>query len=121
MTEAATVFWLVAKYEPDLARAEPRNVGVVLSHSGCISARFLGESSEERSLAQSTVRSEDMLQAWIGSWRNDIERGELPGKRRAGDNYYCVRGGHVLAGDPQPAEALLERLFRELVLPTEDR
>lgn len=71
---------LVAKFVPDVARNEPRNVGVFLATSGRVVARFLAESLDtpgklvSRVPVLETKQDRDAYREWISYWRISMDR-----------------------------------------------
>lgn len=71
---------LVAKFVPDVARNEPRNVGVFLATDGRTVARFLGESLDTPGKIVSRVpmfesrQDRDAYREWISYWRISMDR-----------------------------------------------
>lgn len=113
--------WYLAKYTPDLRRREPRNVGVIVFVGGRVLSRFLGEDAQDpEKIDGRTVRhqvgSTHNYKDWIHFWRVSAAKGpnEIPGRRSA-DNYYLERGGQQVAGSTVDPEALMARLYAELV------
>jgi hypothetical protein len=109
-----TVHWYLAKYERDLRRMEPRNVGVVLFYQGRQSSQFLHWRDAKRTLGAPP----DSYKSWLHYWRTRLGDGFTTPllERRVGDNYYMTWGGELLAGNPMPEAAMLMKLFAELVL-----
>ena len=109
--------WYVAKYMSDLRRREPRNVGVILSVDGRLSARFQGErdDGELDGRRARMVGSLDNYRDWVHYWRTFRLAADLPLVRRATDNYYLERGGQQLAGTAIDSDAFLSQLFFQLV------
>jgi len=113
--------WFIAKYMPDLQRREPRNVGVVLFFGDRMLSRFLGEDPldpgkiDGRSIRHK-VGSPTNYRDWVHFWRVAAASGpEQIIARRPADNYYLERAGQQLAGGATDPEALLSRLFSQLV------
>lgn len=113
------VQWFVAKYEPDLMRAEPRNIGVILRGArGPLQYRFLTKSE---AVERGGVRHPDVFEEWVRYWINTIEKHGvkclywLP-KRRRGESHYIVLGGNRLATNG----VNFDELFNALVGPAED-
>jgi len=120
--------FLVAKYIPDLARMEPKNIGVVLWRPGTVLARFL-QSRE----AAKFVSDIDVYDRWISHWSQAIATGEVRVKRRDNvtkdsDDFLCAlqgtqKGNYVLAEGGEMMQKLartkipaaLDFLFHQLV------
>jgi hypothetical protein len=117
--------YLIAKYIPNLARMEPKNVGVFLHMDGRLFARFIGERNLALDLraVRSLVSHTGTYKQWIEYWRH------LMTKQVAGDellnqllatsngNYIVTEGDVVfppkeMSGDPL---RILEYLFQFLV------
>ncbi len=102
--------WLLAKYMPDLARKEPRNVGVIL---------FLGSEKVSRFLpaAEARLRVPENYGHWLEYWAHRMIASEtaeaMLDRRRAGDNFYLEFGGKRIGGRPPT----IDELYRDLVLP----
>jgi hypothetical protein len=118
--------WFIAKYMPDLRRREPRNVGIVLFAGDRMLSRFLGEDTcdsgkiDGRSIRHK-VGSSDNYRDWVHFWRTAAAGGpDQIITRRPADNYYLERGGQQLAGGAAEPEALLSRLFAQLVADVEE-
>lgn len=132
-----TARYLIAKYIPDLARLEPRNVGVIVWTPDTTEARFVAEISEKPGEVDGRsvpgfVTSLHAYKQWIKFWRTEIERTELnPGgcsipsaspeflaglKAANKGNFVLVDGGELL--DPielNEADQLVDYLFSTLV------
>jgi hypothetical protein len=113
--------WFVAKYMPDLRRREPRNVGVILFAGDRILSRFLGEDPRDPGkidgrMIRHRVGSSDNYRDWIHFWRTIAPgRPEQVLVRRPTDNYYVERGGQRLSASATEPEALLDRLYLQIV------
>lgn len=125
----SSVRWIVAKYNADLERREPQNVGIILLAGERRLARFLGETTEGGRVDGRAVRFINSLVAyrqWIRHWRRllDDEDGQLltEAHRAAYDqSYYLEPGGELLLGDAPPdARDLLDELYTRLVDDTLD-
>lgn len=113
--------WFVAKYMPDLRRREPRNVGVILSVDGRLMARFYGERPDGELDGRKSrfVSSGENYRDWVHYWRTLQTADALPLVRRATDNYYLERGGRILIGAEEHPETLLQRLYEQMVPPSD--
>src|SRR5689334_23142392 len=89
----------VAKYTPDLARMEPRNIGVVLwAHDGTTLARFLGERDDGTIHVPALVTKQDRhaYRQWIAYWRYQLNAATI-----------TLRSGESV---PRTSEKFLEAL-----------
>jgi hypothetical protein len=132
--------YFLAKYVPDLARMEPRNVGVVLWSPHGVLARFAAEKPgrpgevDGRSTAQFGVTNNEAYRQWVEFWRTEMEHHELSSQRggkpvsRATPafldmlaswnkgNFLLVEGGYLL--DPvqeNELPAIIDDLYGKLV------
>lgn len=74
--------YLIAKYIPDLARMEPRNVGIILWSPDGVEARFLAEKISQPGLIDgrsipSFVGSANAFRQWIEFWRAELKKPEV--------------------------------------------
>ena len=136
--------YFLAKYIPDLLRAEPRNVGVVLWSEKGIAARFLAEKPDRPGEVETRhipafVTSRPAYAQWVEFWRVELSRAEIASVSRPGikvgrnspdyldilaassrGNFVLTEGGRLLdpVGDPQDAA---DYLFERLVETPTDR
>jgi hypothetical protein len=118
------IFWLVAKYMPDVRRREPDNVGVILFLDGRAYHRFRGQRSDgtidgRRIKWAGSVAN---FNAWVSYWNHvaassSVEAAvETLTKQRGDENYLVEFGGERLLGsgttDP---DDLLDELYGVLV------
>lgn len=82
---------LLAKYVPDMARMEPRNLGVFLWNNGWLGARFLDVRDAE------FVNEPDTYRRWVDFWRSFVESQSVRPRR----------GNPVSVKDQACIEALL--------------
>lgn len=76
----------IVKYVPDLARMEPRNVGLIAwAEGGMVTARFLGETSSGKVAPPSVVPDSGRYayRQWIKYWRFHLAAGRI--RRRNGE------------------------------------
>lgn len=122
---------LVAKFVPDVARNEPRNVGVFLASSGRVVARFLGESLDTPGRLVARVplleskQDRDAYREWIAYWRIGMERmgDSMPVSERvqrlqdsSKQQFAVVRGGFLRKSVMDAElETELDRLYERLV------
>jgi hypothetical protein len=117
--------YLIAKYIPNLARMEPKNIGIFLHMDGRLLARFMGERHLNLDLraVRSLVSHTGAYKQWIEYWRYLVAKEsageELFNKLLATSNgNYIVTEGEVvfppreMSGDPS---RILEYLFQLLV------
>lgn len=88
-----TAQYLLAKYVPDLARMEPRNIGVIVWSKGRFCSRFL-DKADIRSIH---VNNPDTYERWVSYWTRLV----------AADSIRPRRGRPVSTGDPECINALL--------------
>src|SRR5215475_13621550 len=76
MESFMTIRYLVVRYIPDLARKEPRNIGVVLASHFGVAAKFLGEKDGRLDLrsVRSFVSHTGTYKQWIDYWRYVISQ-----------------------------------------------
>ena len=117
--------YLVAKYISNLARMEPKNVGVILHMDGRVQARFIGERNLSLDLraVKSLVSHTGSYKQWVEYWRHlmsePVSGDEALNRLLATSNgNYIVAEGEVVfpprefAGD---SSRVLEYLFQLLV------
>lgn len=122
--------YLVAKYISDLQRMEPKNVGIVLWASGKVSARFLGERSDNLGKVDGRtvpgfIASTAAYKQWIEFWRTQLgnetsskfsEAGLNSLKDASRGNFFLVDGGLILEEiNPTYLPKLTDDLFQRLV------
>lgn len=112
--------WYLIQYTADLARREPRNVGVMLRTDEGWLSRFYGFDGD--ALDGRRIRSLGLkkapYEAWVSYFRRktsedawaDVERAQ---NRRRG-NFAATQGG-VIAGKPASWSQELDRIFAEVV------
>lgn len=86
-----TARFLVAKYVPDLARMEPRNIGVIVWNRGRLRTRFLPPDEAE------FVDEKDTYRRWTAFWERAI----------SGESIRPSRGKPVPVADPECLDALV--------------
>ncbi len=71
-----TMRYLIVRYIPDLARQEPKNIGVLLASSRGVMAKFLGERDAKLDLrsVRSLVSHTGTYKQWIDYWRHVISQ-----------------------------------------------
>jgi hypothetical protein len=117
-------YW-VFKYVEDLARQEPRNIGVVLRIGDGIYARFIGERENgQGGLDLRTVRSivshTGAYKQWVDYWRYSIQHATTAGQAldllvgSAKGNYVVGERSSVSLPEVHPLQAL-SHLFHSLV------
>lgn len=135
--------YFLAKYIPDLARIEPRNVGVILWSPHGTVARFAAEKAgrpgevDGRSTAQFGIVSTDSYRQWIEFWRCELDKTSISpipcGPPASKDcpqfldalasfnrgNFVLAEGGFLLeAISPGQMNDALNDLYQRLVEPT---
>lgn len=130
------IHYLIAKYVDDLARNEPRNVGVIAYDGAAMLARFDGEDDQGRMdlrRVKGPRNAAQTFRAWVDYWRAAIDephaldralRDVSPGDVRIADyllelpsqDFYLERGGTILLdGDELSLYETLTDLFARLV------
>lgn len=117
MTER--VQYLIAQYQTDPFRKEPRNVGVVARMDGRTLTRFLGEDEaglfDRRKLR--SMQFPDVYLQWVDYWREvskDVRSlEELLDSNQP--NYSMVRGGKVHDTGTDSLEEVVDHLFTRFV------
>ncbi len=116
--------WMLVKYQPDVRRGEPRNVGVIVSFDGDVQTRFLGETENGRIDGRtigSVVESVDNYKSWVAYFKRAVSQGRFDSmvhrwqERRHESNFYLSEPGVMSVNDHTPDIASL--LFAELVGP----
>ena len=125
-----SIQWILVKYVEDLARNEPRNVGVILRHDQGVYFRFLGEDAAGKidgRRARAIVSSVPNYKAWTEHWREDL-LAHVPHDAHdfaqyscgyADGNYRLEFGGERLWGEISSPEVVLSELFGQLVAPVQ--
>jgi hypothetical protein len=133
--------YLLVKHIPDIDRAEPRNIGIVLWTPWGVEARFSGEKAgspgeiDGRSIPE-FVRSKGAYRQWIRYWRNAICKDALQAPTGGANvprnspsfadtlmlwnkaDFLIEDGGMVFdAVDEDALPALVNQLFERLVEP----
>jgi hypothetical protein len=63
--------FLVAKYAPDVARMEPKNIGIVLWSDGVVEPRFIASETAE------FVDDKDNFDRWVSFWESQCKKPEI--------------------------------------------
>lgn len=114
----AAKYWL-AKHIPDPLRAEPRNIGVIVSVGNAFAARFIGERDDGKGLDGRKLGDfayPDVYRQWVAFWR-----GELAEKRideivaSATPHFVVVEGGEVADTGTDSASDVCQFLYTLLV------
>jgi hypothetical protein len=116
----------VAKYVPDPARGEPRNVGVVVRDGERALARFIGETTKPgvaaidgRSVRYAVGAPLEAYREWVRFWRRELlERGGHPEELPAapGSAFFLVRAGEIWLDESHASlESNVARLYSRLV------
>ncbi|MEO6503409.1 MAG: hypothetical protein ABIQ09_16050 [Jatrophihabitantaceae bacterium] len=125
-TEAAT--WAVIKYQPDVRRGEPRNVGIMVSVGQDVQLEFLGEVGNGRidgRSVTSTVGSVDNYKRWVAYFRRAASQGRFEAvverwqERRTESNFYVGEPGSIELGN-RTLPDVTASLFGDLVGPRID-
>jgi hypothetical protein len=113
----------VAKFIPDPARWEPRNVGVIVARGEERAAWFAGESQpgkvdgrEVRHLGNSA----ETYRTWVQYWRHEVvERGREPASLEevGGSSFFISQAGEAWIEDEAPLRDLVREYFDRLVRP----
>lgn len=119
--------YLIAQYVANLARMEPRNIGIILWANGVVESRFLAAKDAP------FVRYPAIYTRWVKFWKEQLSRDEIQPIKCAAvprhslefldallktqeGNYRLFDGGFVCEDLRDAAEAA-DFLFGELVLP----
>jgi hypothetical protein len=123
----STARFLVAKYAPDVARLEPRNIGIILWVDGLVGSRFVGSDDVD------FIDDPDTYERWVNFWQGQCTkdsidlRGKPPVTRSSVgflDALRMTQKGNYLLYDagrlhkdvaPSEIEDATAFLFRELV------
>jgi hypothetical protein len=114
----------VAKYVPDPARWEPRNVGVILMVNGSPACRFIGEKAggkiDGRSIRHTVGAPVEVYREWVRYWRRLIltegrDPGTLEGPPEA--TFFVQKSGEAWfdAGTKRAIDDLVAEYFHRLV------
>jgi hypothetical protein len=93
-----TTRYLIVRYISDLARSEPKNIGVVLASSQGVMAKFLGEKDNRLDLrsVRSLVSHTPSYKQWIDYWRHVISQ-EIEPERKLDEILASSRGNYVVS------------------------
>jgi hypothetical protein len=121
---AGGAIYMVFKYIPDMARMEPRNIGVLLWKDGAIAAKFIQETPK-------FVTSENAYKQWISYWSTQLQKHELPSmagtvpvaspkflealQEGSKGNFYLALGGQII-DNVEDVHDGVNYLFNMLVL-----
>lgn len=125
--------YLIAKYVDDLARNEPRNVGVIASDGAQIVARFDGEDDAGKinlSRVRHRITGSRSYRAWVQYWRAVIDDPSVIGLDRATSpaellrllaaepsrDFYLEQGGSILLdADHRTLDETARELYEQMV------
>jgi hypothetical protein len=120
-----TTRYLIIRYISDLARKEPKNIGVVLASTQGVMAKFIGERDNKLDLrsVRSLVSHTPSYKQWIDYWRHVISQDIEPEKKlneilASSRGNYVVSEGEVVYLTPDVASdphRTLSHLFYLLV------
>jgi hypothetical protein len=113
----------VAKYVPDPARWEPRNVGVIVVDGTERAARFLAEEPtgkiEGRQVRYAVGAPAEVYREWVHYWRRVVIReGTDPAELSTSDasTFFVHEAGEILADtEPRPIDVMVSDYFKRLV------
>lgn len=112
----------LAKYVPDPARWEPRNVGVVIRDESGSAARFIGETPtgaiDGRQVRHVIGAPADAYREWVRFWRSSIVAGDDPMEliTRSGSDFFMAEAGEtLLEGAPRTLTEKVQDYFNRLV------
>jgi hypothetical protein len=93
-----TTRYLTVRYISDLARGEPKNIGVVLDSAQGVMARFLGEKDNKLDLrsVRSLVSHTASYKQWIDYWRYVISQ-DTESEKKLGELLASSRGNYVVS------------------------
>lgn len=111
-------YW-VAKYVEDVFRDEPKNVGIIVSTSDGLAARFAGErddlTMDRRRLGQ-RFKFADVYLQWVDFWREQVNSGRVDEiMLSATPNYFVIPAGEVSDTGDDGADVICNFLFSLLV------
>lgn len=117
MTER--VQYLIAQYQVDPLRKEPRNVGIIARMGDRTAARFMGEKEDGRIDGRELrwLSFPDVYRQWVFYWReagNSVDTLEKLLDSNKG-NYGLVRGGQVFDTGSDPLEQVVDHLYARFV------
>jgi hypothetical protein len=115
----ARVQYLIAQYQADPLRKEPRNVGVIARMGERTLSRFLGE-DETGTMDRRKLRplnEPDVFLQWVKYWQDQgqtVPKLEdlIDGER---SNYGLIKGGNVLDIGDDPLEQVVDHLYSRFV------
>ncbi len=125
--------YLIAKYVDDLARNEPRNVGVIASDGAQIVARFDGEDDAGKinlNRVRHRITGSRSYRAWVQYWRAVIDDPSVIGLDRATSpaellrllaaepsrDFYLEQGGSILLdADHRTLDETARELYEQMV------
>jgi hypothetical protein len=111
----AAEYW-IAQHVADIFRNEPRNVGVIVSCEGQISARFFGE-DDARQIDGRRIKSlpyPDVYRQWVGYWRHGL--GDIKELAASTSGHYpLLAGGRVSGTEGASCPEVSEYLYSALV------
>lgn len=117
MTER--VQYLIAQYEADPLRKEPRNVGIIARMGGRTLARFMGEREDGRIDGRELrwMSFPEVYRQWVFFWREagksvDVLERLLESNK---GNYGLVRGGKVFDTGDDRLEQVVDYLYSRFV------
>lgn len=120
---------ILAKFVPDPARWEPRNIGIVVLSGQEIRVRFLCEKDDGsingRQVRYSVGAPTETYKEWVRYWRRVLVsegRDPLDLPRVEGSSFFLAKAGEIWAGvqDTATVDDLLSEYFARLVQPTEE-
>jgi hypothetical protein len=93
-----TTRYLVVRYISDLARREPKNIGVVLASAQGVTAKFLGERDNKLDLrsVRSLVSHTASYKQWIDYWRYVISQ-DIEAENKLNEILASSRGNYVVS------------------------
>lgn len=117
---SVTADYFIVQIIEDLFRREPRNIGVLVRKEGRISARFVGQVTEDGGIDKRQVRflsNADVYVQWVDHWKNMIGSGQTIDAiiKNTYGNYSVVPAGIVSDTDSDSPDAIAGYLFSLLV------
>jgi hypothetical protein len=93
-----TTRYLIVRYISDLARSEPKNIGVILASPQGLMAKFLGERDNKLDLrsVRSLVSHTPTYKQWIDYWRHVMSQ-EIEPEKKLDQVLASSRGNYIVS------------------------